>query len=81
MAAPAESPMLPTLLSRSPAMIVCSCNVISDCDVRTVVGRSSPVGSTAQIYRGLGHEPQCGRCAGSIRKIMDEGSPACAERS
>jgi bacterioferritin-associated ferredoxin len=67
-------------VSEGPAMIVCSCNVISDGDVRAVVGRGSPGGSTAQIYRGLGREPQCGRCAGSIRKIMDEGSPACTDQ-
>jgi bacterioferritin-associated ferredoxin len=53
-------------------MIVCSCNVISDCDVRAVVEQRSSAGSTAQVYRGLGHQPQCGRCAGSIRRIMDE---------
>jgi bacterioferritin-associated ferredoxin len=53
-------------------MIICSCNVISDGDVRAVVGSRPAAASTAQVYRGLGHEPQCGRCAGSIRKIMDE---------
>ena len=50
------------------AMIVCSCNVISDCDVRAVVEQRSSAGSTAQFYRGLGHQPQSGRCAGSIRR-------------
>ena len=54
-------------------MIVCSCNVISDGDVREVIGPRPVASSTAQVYRGLGHVPQCGRCAGSIRKIMDEG--------
>ena len=44
------------------AMIVCSCNVISDCDVRAVVEQRSSAGSTAQVYRGLGYQPQCGRC-------------------
>ena len=51
-------------------MIICSCNVISDGDVRAVVGPQSGAASTAQS-RGLG-TAQCGRCAGSIRKIMDE---------
>ena len=53
-------------------MIVCSCNVISDQEVRTAVGQNSAAGSTSQVYRGLGREAECGRCAGSIRKIMDE---------
>jgi bacterioferritin-associated ferredoxin len=52
-------------------MIVCSCNVISDGKVRAVISTQT-FASTAQVYRGLGHRPQCGRCAGSIRKIIDE---------
>ena len=53
-------------------MIVCSCNVFSDGDVRTVIQTRPSVTGTAQVYRGLGHEPQCGRCARTIRNIMDE---------
>jgi bacterioferritin-associated ferredoxin len=61
-------------------MIVCSSNVISDGEVRAVV-EGCPTASTAQVYRGLGHQPQCGRCAGSIRKIMDKGSAGLAGQS
>jgi bacterioferritin-associated ferredoxin len=53
-------------------MIVCSCNVVSDRDVRGAVQSCSSAGSTAQIYRDLGCRPQCGRCARSIRDIMDQ---------
>jgi bacterioferritin-associated ferredoxin len=51
-------------------MIVCSCNVLSDRDVRAVINVTRT--SMAQVYRRLGHEPQCGRCACTIRQIMDE---------
>jgi bacterioferritin-associated ferredoxin len=53
-------------------MIVCSCHVVSDRDVRAAVHSRGLAGSTAQVYRNLGHRPQCGRCAHSIRDIMDE---------
>jgi bacterioferritin-associated ferredoxin len=53
-------------------MIVCSCNVFSDHDVRAVVTAERPPRSTGQVYGCLGCSAQCGRCARTIRKIMDE---------
>jgi bacterioferritin-associated ferredoxin len=53
-------------------MIVCSCNVLSDHDVRTAVQTQARPCSTGQVYGCLGCSAQCGRCARSIRKIMDE---------
>lgn len=53
------------------SMIVCSCNVLTDHDVRTAVNTSAPR-TTGQVYGCLGCSAQCGRCARSIRKIMDE---------
>lgn len=57
----------------SVAMIVCSCNVFSDHDVRATLatGESAPR-TTGQVYHCLGCSPQCGRCARTIRRIMDE---------
>jgi len=52
-------------------MIVCSCNVISDADVRTALSESGPR-STSEIYGCLGCSAQCGRCAPTIRQIMDD---------
>ena len=59
-------------------MIVCSCNVLSDKDVRAAVQAEAPR-STSQVYGCLGCSAQCGRCAQTIRKIMDEalGAAAC----
>jgi bacterioferritin-associated ferredoxin len=64
-------------------MIVCSCNVITDHDVRgTLSGAKVPPRSTGDVYRCLGCSAQCGRCARTIRRIMDEaldaaGSACC----
>jgi bacterioferritin-associated ferredoxin len=52
-------------------MIVCSCNVLSDRDVRSAV-EAERTRSTSQVYGCLGCSAQCGRCARTIRRIMDE---------
>ena len=53
------------------AMIVCSCNVLSDQDVRSAV-KAERTSSIRQVYGCLGYRPQCGRCARTIRRIIDE---------
>ena len=52
-------------------MIVCSCNVISDHQVRSVTVERT-VRATSEVYRCLGCSAECGRCARTIRQIMDE---------
>ena len=59
-------------------MIVCSCNVFSDQDVRTAVKTDEKVRSAGQVYGCLGCSAQCGRCATTIRKIMDEALESAA---
>jgi bacterioferritin-associated ferredoxin len=53
-------------------MIVCSCNVLSDHDVRTVLTSERTPTTTGQVYGCLGCSARCGRCASTIRRIMDE---------
>jgi bacterioferritin-associated ferredoxin len=54
-------------------VIVCSCNVFSDGEVRSCLNPGPNCPRTpAQVYRTLGCGPQCGRCATTIRSIMDE---------
>jgi bacterioferritin-associated ferredoxin len=53
------------------SMIVCSCNVLSDKEVRNAVNVAAPR-TCGQVYGCLGCSAQCGRCARTIRKIMDE---------
>jgi len=54
-------------------MIVCSCNVLTDHDVRATLadGQTAPR-TTSEVYVCLGCSAQCGRCARTIRRIMDE---------
>ena len=59
-------------------MIVCSCNVLTDHDVRAAVRTEARPRSTGQVYGCLGCSAQCGRCARTIRKIMDEAVEAAA---
>ena len=51
-------------------MIVCVCNRLNDRHVRQAAesGASSP----ADVYRACGCRPDCGRCAGEMRRIVDE---------
>ena len=58
-------------------MIVCSCNVISDHQVRSVTAERT-VRGTSEVYRCLGCSAECGRCARTIRRIMDEALGAVA---
>ena len=57
-------------------MIIYSCNVFSDGEVRALLEARAPAAGTARVFQGLGHQPQCGRCARTIPKIMDEVQPA-----
>jgi bacterioferritin-associated ferredoxin len=54
-------------------MIVCSCNVFTDHDVRGTLSGAEPAPRTAgEVYGCLGCSAQCGRCVKTIRRIMDE---------
>jgi len=61
-------------------MIVCSCNVLSDDDVRNAVNASEHLPRNAkQIYGCLGCSAECGRCARTIKTIIDDALGACAK--
>jgi bacterioferritin-associated ferredoxin len=63
-------------------MIVCSCNVLTDHDVRSAVSAEAEGGlprSAKQIYGCLGCNAECGRCARTIKTIIDEALGACAK--
>lgn len=53
-------------------MIVCSCNVVSDRQIIDAVSASQGMRTPSEVYRGLGCAPQCGRCARTIRALMDQ---------
>jgi bacterioferritin-associated ferredoxin len=53
-------------------MIVCSCNVFSDHQLRSALANATQKLRMSQIYDYLGSGVQCGRCACIIKRIMDE---------
>jgi bacterioferritin-associated ferredoxin len=53
-------------------MIVCSCNVLTDHDVRSVVQTAEDPLTASDVYGCLGCSRQCGRCARTIKRIMNE---------
>jgi bacterioferritin-associated ferredoxin len=60
-------------------MIVCSCNVITDHDVRNAVTTADELPrNPKQIYGCLGCSAECGRCARTIKTIIDEALGPCA---
>src|SRR5437016_10699461 len=52
-------------------MIVCSCNVLSDDEVRTVA-RTMTRRTASSVYVCLRCRVRCGRCIRTIREIMDD---------
>ena len=51
-------------------MIICSCNVLSDRDVRGAIVAAGAPCTAAQVHRCLGCNLECGRCARTIRQIV-----------
>ena len=51
-------------------MIICSCNVISDHEVRDAAGAPEAAEHMSEVYRRLGRVPQCGRCKTTIKDIV-----------
>jgi len=57
-------------------MIVCSCNVFSDAEIRSVVANAVPRPRTSTVYASLGSVAKCGRCAHTINAIINETCPS-----
>ena len=61
-------------------MIVCSCNVISDHDVRSAVESAEELPRNArQVYGCLGCSVECGRCVSTVKTIIEEALGTCAK--
>lgn len=62
-------------------MIVCSCNVLSDQVLRSAAAGVDGRRRMSQIYACLGCKAQCGRCAATVRQIMNEAERLRRERA
>jgi bacterioferritin-associated ferredoxin len=68
-------------------VIICSCNVLSEAQILATLEPDSAVRprSAGEAYRCLGCAPRCGRCAQTVRKLVERahlencnvGCPAC----
>ena len=59
-------------------MIVCSCNVLTDGEVKSCLdGTAGAPRTAAEVYAALGCAPRCGRCATTIRSILKENAVNC----
>jgi bacterioferritin-associated ferredoxin len=61
-------------------MIVCSCNVISDRDVRAAAA-AKPRGASAtyvrDVFHHCGRTPKCGKCIRSIQQELESSAMHC----
>src|SRR5438552_3700362 len=54
-------------------MIICSCNALSDLQVRDVLSASGVLPQTAgEVQRRLGCRAQCGCCARTLKAVIEE---------
>jgi len=58
------------IIAYNPSMIVCSCNVIRDCDIRAAAARGHADAETA--YRSMGCEFECGGCEDLASDIIEQ---------
>ena len=60
-------------------MIICSCNVVSEQQVRSKLADATQRMRISQIYDCLGCSAECGRCARTIKTIIDDALGDCAQ--
>jgi bacterioferritin-associated ferredoxin len=52
-------------------MVVCSCNFLSDSQIKSALS-GAPCPRMSGVYAALGCAAQCGRCAHTIRHMLEE---------
>lgn len=53
-------------------MIVCSCNFLSDAQVKSALATAVPRPRMSRVYASLGCAAKCGRCAHTIKHMLEE---------
>jgi bacterioferritin-associated ferredoxin len=61
---------------REHAVIVCSCNVLSDSQVRSTIASARHCERVKHVYASLCCTAKCGRCVRTIKAILEAGSVA-----
>jgi bacterioferritin-associated ferredoxin len=53
-------------------MIVCSCNVLTDADIRASIATLNGPRRVCEVYASLGCAAKCGGCVGTICALISE---------
>jgi bacterioferritin-associated ferredoxin len=53
-------------------VIVCSCNVLSDAQVKSAIAGAASRPRMSCIYSSLGCAARCGRCAHTIKTLLEQ---------
>jgi len=53
-------------------MIVCSCNLLTEADIRSALRQPNGPDCACEVYAALGCSQDCGGCAGSIACMVEE---------
>ena len=53
-------------------MIVCSCNVVTDSEIRATLAGGACPRTPFAVYECLGCRLNCGRCIATVRTIINE---------
>ncbi|MGA7384126.1 MAG: (2Fe-2S)-binding protein [Methylocella sp.] len=59
-------------------MIVCSCNVVTDSEIRAALARGACERTPFAVYECLGCRLNCGRCIATVRTIINEAKAGAA---
>jgi bacterioferritin-associated ferredoxin len=59
-------------IARESRMIVCSCNVLTDGDIRASIATLDGPRRVCDVYASLGCAAECGGCAGTIGALITE---------
>jgi bacterioferritin-associated ferredoxin len=59
-------------IARESWMIVCSCNVLTEVDIRASIATLDGPRDVCDVYASLGCAPKCGGCVGTICALIRE---------
>ncbi len=60
------------------AMIVCSCNIVTDSEIRAALAGEACPRTPFAVYERLGCHLDCGRCVATVRTIINEANTGSA---
>jgi bacterioferritin-associated ferredoxin len=60
------------------SMIVCSCNVVTDSEIRATLASGACPRTPFAVYECLGCRLNCGRCIATVRTIINEANAETA---